>query len=892
MNQKPNHHTYRPITPLMALALCLTMCLPTAMVASAHGNTDSQTPTALTYQFLFKEPTLSATRLDSRTFTQLHLTGAMNLGKDVGGPSIPVSFVKLALPPMTTVDTLTVSGPAAPVDTGTTLLDHPVTPFQKELPAGSDAPTTIAFNPSIYSLQTPYPQSPYDGSYDIGYCRGYAILSLPLMPVQYIPAQGTLLYHPQLTITITLKSAPMNQFYRNSADDAAWVQSLVCNPDVVASYSTQGRATTEYPGGLCDPSQHFDYVIVTTTHNSLDHWDTSDQTPYNWDSLITEHSQDGLQSTVVTVQDINACTDYFNTTPMFNDLQAHIREFCKDAYQDWGTQYVLIAGDSDQLPSRLMDSNAESGVDADIYFSNLDKNFNADQDSHWGEEGDIGFDLYSELYVGRITCDQPQDVSNWLTKSFNYANQGDPNILDNAAFYSGEMGWPVGGDEFEDYCAIKGTHNWLGPQPGAHGPYPTWLGFQFGFETWNATYSGIPYNLSIRWTAESSPHPGWQGGNQDAAIMGLRDAINNDLVSLISGVAHADPTCSLDVYDTDWESQYHNTHPFFITDWGCHCGDFDDGDGVLETMLFYSNTSLAFGCVYNTGYGWGCFMDTNSSSALQQKCFWDYLFDVENNSGNIANWQLGKAHMFSKDEMAPTLNWTYSDAPGSWRETIQCMTLFADPAQKLKPVRENHAPATPTAPIGPVSGTVAVNYTFTTSTTDPDNDGLLYLFDWGDGTNSGWVGPFASGAPGNATHFWTYGGNFTVKVMAKDTIGLPTGWSDPVTILIGAPILQVQEVTGGIGVKVTLINVGDGNAKTSWRVTVTGGLRGLITLQNSGNIDSLPVNEPQTIHPFNIFVGFGRITIIVEASAVYGNSIKTDATAFLFGPFVLNVKLK
>ncbi len=883
MNKDPNHPTQRPITSLLVLAVCLTMCLPTAITV-VRGEQGTQTPTTLTYTYAFQAPALSAFQLGSQVYTQLHLSGAMNLGKDVGGPSIPVSFVKLALPPMTTVDSLTVSGPAVTVDTGNTLMSQPIVPFQQELPVGSDAPATIAYNPSLYSLQTPYPQSSYDGSYDIGYCRGYAILSLPLMPVQYIPAQGMLLYHPQLTISITLKSAPMNQFYRNSPADEAWVQALVSNPEVVQSYRTQSRATTEYPGGLCDPSQHFDYVIITTTQNGLDHWDTSDQTPYNWDSLMAEHSQEGLQCTLVTVQDINACSDYFNATPLFNDLQAHVREFCKDAYQDWGTQYILIAA-STPILGRLMDYNYESGVESDIYFSNLDKDFNADHDSHWGEEGDLGFDLYSELYVGRLTVESPQDASNWMTKSFNYANQGDPNILDNTAFYGGEMGWTVGGDEFEDYCAIKGTSDYLGPHPDDHGQYPAWLGFQYGFETWNATYPGIPYNLSIRWTAESSPHPGWQGGNQDAAIAGLRNAINADQVTLISGVAHADPHMSLDVGSSDWKTLYHNTHPFFITDWGCHCGDYDDSNDQLNAMLFYSDTNLAFGCTYNTGYGWGSFQDTNSSSAIQQKNFWDYFFDLENNSGSIGNWQLGKAHAFARDESAPTVNWTYDAAPGSYRGVIECCTLFADPAQRLKPARENHPPATPTIPTGPTSGTVAVNYTFTTSTTDPDNDPLLYEFDWGDGSTSGWVGPFASGSPGSASHVWTSGNIFNVSVRAKDTIGAITEWSGSTSITIGAPILQVQKIRGGLHVKIALLNVGDGNAKVTWRITIFGSFGGGITFQHSGHIDSLPVNEPVTLTPFTSGVfGFGKITLRVEASAVYGNNLLEDTQGFLFGP--------
>ena len=231
-----------------------------------------------------------------------------------------------------------------------------------------------------------------------------------------------------------------------------------------------------------------------------------------------------------------------------------------------------------------------------------------------------------------------------MTKSFYYLDHNEMDYLDNAAFYGGNTGWNCEGDDFMDFSAIKGTNDWLGPIPHSDGPWPTWLGFLYGFETFNAENSGIPYNLSVMWTAEP-PNPGWKGGSESQAITGLRDAINADQVTLLSGIAHANSQMSLDVYDTSWESQYHNTKPFFIHDYGCHCGDMDaSDDGVLHSMLFHSDTELAFGCVYNTGYGWGNFDTTNSSSALQTKLFWDYFFDVQNNSINPSNWQLAKAH--------------------------------------------------------------------------------------------------------------------------------------------------------------------------------------------------------------------------------------------------------
>ena len=31
------------------------------------------------------------------------------------------------------------------------------------------------------------------------------------------------------------------------------------------------------------------------------------------------------------------------------------------------------------------------------------------------------------------------------------------------------------------------------------------------------------------------------------------------------------------------------------------------------------------------------------------------------------------------------------------------------------------------------------------ASTNPDGDNIFYLFDWGDDTNSGWIGPYKSG---------------------------------------------------------------------------------------------------------------------------------------------------
>jgi len=94
----------------------------------------------------------------------------------------------------------------------------------------------------------------------------------------------------------------------------------------------------------------------------------------------------------------------------------------------------------------------------------------------------------------------------------------------------------------------------------------------------------------------------------------------------------------------------------------------------------------------------------------------------------------------------------------------------------------NSPPIKPVKPSGTASGKINVEYTYTTSTTDPDGDQISYWFDWGDGTNSGWVGTYASGATASAKHTWTVKGSYQIKVKAKDTNGAESAWSDPLPV--------------------------------------------------------------------------------------------------------------
>jgi hypothetical protein len=94
------------------------------------------------------------------------------------------------------------------------------------------------------------------------------------------------------------------------------------------------------------------------------------------------------------------------------------------------------------------------------------------------------------------------------------------------------------------------------------------------------------------------------------------------------------------------------------------------------------------------------------------------------------------------------------------------------------------APNKPSKPVGSASGTPGTIYTYSSSTTDDEGDQIYYLFDWGDGTDSGWKGPFPSGNICEASKKWDSKGTYYIKVKAKDTEDHESRWSDALIVTI------------------------------------------------------------------------------------------------------------
>jgi parallel beta-helix repeat protein len=86
--------------------------------------------------------------------------------------------------------------------------------------------------------------------------------------------------------------------------------------------------------------------------------------------------------------------------------------------------------------------------------------------------------------------------------------------------------------------------------------------------------------------------------------------------------------------------------------------------------------------------------------------------------------------------------------------------------------------------LGPLKGDVGQNYVYNFSSTDPEGQIIKYFIDWGDGSNSSWVGPYLSGEVVSKQHRWIKRGRYKIKVKAMDVYDAEGVWSDPLSVIM------------------------------------------------------------------------------------------------------------
>lgn len=160
-----------------------------------------------------------------------------------------------------------------------------------------------------------------------------------------------------------------------------------------------------------------------------------------------------------------------------------------------------------------------------------------------------------------------------------------------------------------------------------------------------------------------------------------------------------------------------------------------------------------------------------------------------NHDGRVS---VKESFLFGKFEDCYSTYWqTYCQQSGAVLEYPQFWDArtWGDP-QGIDPAATyiyTRAPMKPSTPSGPAQGSINTEYTYSSSAVDPDGDQVYLLFDWGDGSNSSWNGPYASGTSVSAKHTWTVKGDYQVKVKAKEAHGVEGPWSNPLPISMPVP---------------------------------------------------------------------------------------------------------
>ncbi len=371
----------------------------------------------------------------------------LNLMEIPGLPMLPYKTAKILIPYGKKVKRLEIR-PSKKIE-----IDgfFKIKPAPNPLPL-CDCPKDFNPNPinfSVYNSSENFPGFKKD--FTIQKKRGHEILIIYLYPIQYNPVERKLIFYKEIRLDLYLENKnpvelqKQKFMFRGLSKDIELVNNFVNNPSTI-QFSLET---------LVNASENYTYLIITNKSFNQ-----------SFTRLMNFRKTQGISSKIVFVEDILADPDYdangtwgdcrytenCNLT-LFNDTQAHIRNFIKNAYYNWSTEYVLLGGDTEIIPAREVYANEY--LPCDLYYGQLDDSWNYDQDEKFGELNDgyngSNIDLATEVYVGRAPVDTVEEAENFVNKTIAY--ETDKSNYISEALYLGladyDFSW-YGGDFSDD----------------------------------------------------------------------------------------------------------------------------------------------------------------------------------------------------------------------------------------------------------------------------------------------------------------------------------------------------------------------------------------------------------------------------------------------------------
>ncbi|MBN1602366.1 MAG: S8 family serine peptidase [Chitinispirillaceae bacterium] len=523
---------------------------------------------------------------------RLYLGNAPLTG-DEGKPVLPVVPAQFIVPAGKTIASIEIQR-----NQKTTLWGNNFVEFGKAkipLIKGAKFKKTVP-NSEIYQNDDPYPAE--NGSLvTIQKKKGVTIAIVNLNPVQYYPKSGKITIYSNLELLITLKddnkrlkgSVPVKKDQLNPSGLG------VENPDALETYENGASTlTNDKNGGFCSTAETNAYVLITS--QSI----RDAKTTPSVNDLIVQRQSQGLSATVISIEDILS-----NYTGV--DDAEKVRNFIIDAYTNWNTQYVVLGGDVSIVPYRNLYCEGEY-IPSDLYFQCLDGPFNSDGDTYWGEptDGDGGtdVDLMSEVSIGRISAETPEEMANFIYKVLTYENlpAGTP-YLTRACIAGEYLGEQFGPGEFS-YATPYMEEIRLGSSASGY----TTKGF-------------IDFTAFAEDTLYDKPKFDWGADS-------ILKIINSGEYSIVNHLGHANEQYVMKFYNNEAD-KLTNINPLFTYSQGCYPGHFPVD--CMAEHLTTSTRSGMFAVVFNTVYGYGSYNESRENldgpSQRFDRQFWDAFFN-------------------------------------------------------------------------------------------------------------------------------------------------------------------------------------------------------------------------------------------------------------------------
>lgn len=652
-----------------------------------------------------------------------------------------------------------------------------VAPSKGNLPRTIN-PTDVSytFGP-VYTQDTWYPASiaELQESY---YLRDYHGQVVTIHPFQYNPIKATLRFYDDITVEVS-PSTPITTHSPQQVLAKVDSDFLPIYEQHFLNFNT-GRYTPVSEQGN----------MIVITYDSF--WST--MVPFvQWKNMK------GIPTELVNVSTIGNANA--------------IKSYIADYYTNKGLTFVLLVGDAAQVPTLYSQGGAS--------------------DPSYGFV--VGNDHYADLFVGRFSAENVAQAQTQVNRTITYERDPRPG----ATWYKNGTGigseYGVGDDGEDDYQHIRNIRTLL------LGFTYTYVDEFYGGSQGGNDSSGEPTTTMvsnalnsgrsiINYCGHGSPTSWGTTGFSNSNVNSLT---NDNMLPFITSVAcnngeFDDTTC----FGEAWLRATHNGQPTgaigaymssISQSWNPPMEAQDEFNNILVGM-YADNTKTTFGGLCYNGadsmidnYGqdgiamadtWIVFGDpsvqvrtnTPQTMTVTHNSFVPYgaqTFEVDvpgiTNALCAISFQgtlLGNGFTDANGHGVITFF-----APLNVSGTVQLvvtsfnmMPYIAD----LTTGYPNLAPDTPATPTGRASGEPGTKYIYSTHTTDPEEDAVFYMWDWGDGNVSNWMGPYASGTTASAQKSWATQGTYSVKVKAKDANGHESNWSDPliVTMPLNLPLIE------------------------------------------------------------------------------------------------------